>query len=101
MSLFKILERLLNNTDEEGECIIWNGYSKNGYGITQINGKQYYVHRLSYMIKIRSENIPKYINGEAAGVVHLCGKSKCVNTDHLELKAQENMNRLDYCIHTF
>ena len=82
----RVMERLLNNTERKGSCIIWKGwFTKAGYGRTQFKGKSEFVHRVSYMVKKRSENIPKYINGEIAHVMHLCGNSKCVNPDHLEL----------------
>lgn len=81
-----IRERILSNSERGGDCIIWKGwFSSSGYGRTQFKGKSICSHRLSYMTKIRSEDIPTHIDGEVANVMHLCGNSKCVNPDHLEL----------------
>ena len=81
-----IEKRLLSHTYEKGECIIWNGWCNDaGYGKIQLRGEFLFSHRLSYMIKTRSENIPTHINGELAHIMHLCGNDKCVNKDHLKL----------------
>lgn len=42
-------------------------------------------HRASYLIKTKGEPIPREIDGMTAHVRHLCGKSLCVNPDHLEI----------------
>ncbi|CAN0020314.1 unnamed protein product, partial [Pylaiella littoralis] len=42
-------------------------------------------HRASYLIETKGEPIPREIDGMTAHVRHLCGKSLCVNPDHLEI----------------
>jgi len=82
----KVTERLNKKSHKEGECMIWDGFiTESGYGRIQFKGRMVFTHRLSYMAKIREENIPKEINGEVANVMHLCGNSRCVNPSHLEL----------------
>ena len=81
-----VIKSIMSKTEKEGECIIWKGWVTScGYGRIRCMGKNYFSHRLSYMTKIRSEDIPTHIDGEVANVMHLCGNSKCVNPDHLEL----------------
>lgn len=82
------LESILTKTytDDDG-CMIWTGCTdkEEEYGVTSFRGSSEKTHRVSYMIKIQSEIIPKYINGEITNVMHTCGKSLCVNPSHMEL----------------
>lgn len=82
----QVWERLKNNTDEDGECMIWNKLlHPNGYGITTLKKKSYCAHRLAYMVKLKGKPVPTEINGEKAMIRHLCNKPRCINPDHLQL----------------
>jgi len=70
----KVKQRLYNNSHKDGECVLWDGFlSESGYGRIQYKGRMVFTHRLSYMAKIREENLPMEINGYVAHVMHLCG----------------------------
>jgi len=81
-------DRLWSRVIKTSDCWIWTG-AKNSYGYGQIHkdGKNVYVHRVSF--EIHKGPIPK-------GLVldHLCRVRHCLNPDHLEaVTNQENMAR--------
>lgn len=60
------------------DCWLWSGKpNADGYGLKRCNGKQQYVHRLSYMYFIGP--IP-----EGHTIDHLCRVRNCYNPAHLE-----------------
>ncbi len=74
---YQIMLSALAIHGESDECLIWEGCkTKAGYGITHIEGRQRYVHRLTYDM-----------NNEApAGlleVCHKCDTPSCFNPRHL------------------
>ena len=67
-------------------CIEWTGtIGSHGYGVINIGGDVFCVHRLSYVLS----------NGEPPEddfVLHKCGNRKCINTIHLYSGSQvDNM----------
>ena len=71
-----------NNEFMGTPCILWTGYSRNGYGETTIFGKNFFAHVLACCIKNNMER------PEGLAVRHLCGSSLCINKDHLEFGTQ-------------
>ncbi|CAN0354706.1 unnamed protein product [Scytosiphon promiscuus] len=84
-SLDDVWKRMLEKTRRENECLLWTGCANKGYGQTTVYSKIMSAHRASYLIKTKGEPIPREIDGMTAHVRHLCGKSLCVNPDHLEI----------------
>ncbi len=82
----QVWERLKNNTDKDGECMIWNKcLNPYGYGNTRLKRKTYTSHKLAYMVKLGGKPVPTKINGENAVIRHLCNRPACINPDHLQL----------------
>lgn len=73
---------------EPNECWNWTGYTVGaGYGVMRVHGKQYLVHRLSYVL--HGGTIP---SGDT--VDHLCFNKVCVNPAHLDTcSLRENQRR--------
>lgn len=82
--------RLLDeNTERQGECIVWTGHINdvNGYGRTVVDGQRIYTHRLAYEL----------INGPIAEghvVLHRCDNPPCCNPAHL-LEGTQSDNCVD------
>lgn len=68
------------------DCIIWSkAKTKSGYGVTTVNGKTVYAHRLA--AEQAYGPIPKGVM-----VCHRCDTPSCVNPEHLFLGShKENM----------
>jgi hypothetical protein len=65
--------------NKTNDCWVWPGApSSGGYGRKKHNGKNEYVHRLSYMYFIGP--IP-----EGLAIDHLCRNRMCYNPAHLEV----------------
>lgn len=69
-------------------CWVWNlSLSRGGYAQTNIEGKSWRVHRLSYTVY--KGKIPEKLQLD-----HLCRVRNCVNPNHLEaVSAKENLAR--------
>lgn len=65
-------------TERHGECILWTGWTHNGYGKMYIDGRVVRAHR--YAWERANGPIP-------AGKVidHICHRPECVNPEHLRL----------------
>lgn len=78
---FAAVERLLRGRrggiERQGECWVWTGYARNGYGSVRVPGKNEYLHLLVY--RALTGPIP-------AGwqVDHLCRVRRCLRPKHLE-----------------
>lgn len=83
--------------DATGDCWLWQGWiATTGYGVFNMNDRQYLAHRLVYESLVAL--IPPGLT-----IDHLCRTKACVNPDHVELVSHgENARRAArrfYCIH--
>jgi hypothetical protein len=76
-----LLVRLRQRVSRQGTCLIYTGYLRNGYGCIQHLGRNYYVHRLSWVL--RHGEIPEGLN-----VLHRCDVPACLRRSHLFLGTQ-------------
>ena len=77
-------QRFWNQIEKTDSCWLWRGYLRNGYhGAIWLNGRMFYVHRLSYLLHIGL--IPP---GQM--VCHRCDVPNCVNPTHLFLGTQRD-----------
>lgn len=75
-------ERLLANTRQEGDCLVWTGSTRaHRYGVIKHCGKTIAAHRASYELHVRA--IP---DGQV--VMHTCDTPLCINPSHLVLGTQ-------------
>lgn len=73
-----IRRRLRVKTRSEGDCEVWVGHTKEGYGQITIDGMKKRVHRLTW--EIERGPIP-----EGMGVLHTCDNRACRKLSHLFL----------------
>jgi HNH endonuclease len=78
----QLVEHLLSRTIKQanplvpGDCLIWQGWKRNGYASAGYEGKMFKVHRFLF----------EYFNGPLGDLDpdHLCRVRACINIDHLE-----------------
>lgn len=71
-----VLARLRARTVESGDCWLWTGYTKNGYGALSVGNVDRYIHRLSF--EIHHGPVP-----EGQEVCHRCDVPTCWAPHHL------------------
>lgn len=62
---------------EKGECWIWTGQTRRGYGRFTIDGKQFAAHRVAWVLASGAEPKSEVLD-------HLCREPSCVNPSHLD-----------------
>ena len=68
-------------------CLVWGGRMKKGYGTLRVDGRDQYVHRLTY--EARYGPIPPNLELD-----HVCNNKACCHPDHLEpVTHAENIRR--------
>ena len=88
----RLYNKLLTNTVQEGNCLIWKrGHSGTGrgggYGRVNIDGGTMAVHRVMYAL-VHGPIPPK------KQIDHMCKNRLCCNPDHLEMVThKENQRR--------
>ena len=72
----------------QGGCFMWGGGRSGKYGRIRLTlphqeSKSHYAHRLVYQLYMGNYQLPASLE-----VSHLCGKTLCVNPQHLVLEAR-------------
>lgn len=82
--------RLIASVNKSAEgCHVWQGFSKNGYGVTSLNGRLEQAHRASWKVFIGDIPLGMQVN-------HKCHNRLCINPEHLYVGTQvENMADMD------
>ena len=102
-NFFKICKEKMNDKSElhrNGQCIIWTGCRKNGYGqfrfkdprLPGSDHKTRSVHRMALMVEIQNLDIPPILQAS-----HLCNVKCCINTDHLTFEDNYTNNSRKLC----
>lgn len=89
-----------------GSCLLWQGYTRNGYGVISDGGKQVYLHRWVIAQIVGWDAIKGKV------VRHTCDTPLCCNPEHLLVGTKaENMRDMfdrgrnrngrerDHCVH--
>lgn len=76
--IISLRHRLAARTQAEGDCEVWVGQRKAGYGNIKVRGKNRRTHRLTW--EIERGPIP-----DGLGVLHQCDNRACRKLDHLFL----------------
>ena len=86
-----ILERLTSKCSVQDSpvhlsesCLIWSGYTRNGYGQMSVQCKTYDTHVLALLLHLGLTEQPKGENGRALHARHKCQNTQCVRASHLE-----------------
>lgn len=71
------MNEIKNKVEFTDSCWLWHGkLNKNGYGVIQIDKKNYLAHRISYQLFNTGFN-------QRLGVLHRCDVRNCINPKHL------------------
>ena len=84
----KIRKRFWQKVEKTDSCWVWRaGVDRNGYGKFQVEGRNMFAHRVSFILSGRNIS-----NGLV--IDHICRNQRCVNPDHMEVVTrQENVRR--------
>jgi hypothetical protein len=73
--------------DKSGDCWVWQGWTRRGYGQYSLWGRSWGVHQIAYILEHGS-------TPEGLQIDHLCRNRACVRASHLEAVTQlENLHR--------
>ena len=84
--IISLRNRLDSRTEKQGDCEVWTGTLRQGYGRIRIKGKNVRVHRLTWIIE--RGPIPAGL-----GVLHTCDNRRCRKLNHLFLGDATANNR--------
>ena len=88
----KFVTRILQRTEKQGDCLIWQGAThRQGYGLMRYGKKMQTVHRI---MAIESGKFPDADFNTRIG--HTCGNYLCVNPDHLIEQTHSEVIRKAY-----
>ena len=74
------IERILERTERDGDCMIWKGATHSqGYGMMRVNGEMRTVH--SVVAELKYGRKPTKTSGDR--VTRTCDNAACVNPDHI------------------
>ena len=89
----KTLEEILENTERDGDCMIWQGGKhRQGYGMMRQRGEMRTVH--SVIAELVYGYKPDKYHGER--VVRTCDNNLCVSPDHVIIEKSANLTRKRY-----
>jgi len=89
----KTLEEILENTERDGDCMIWQGGKhRQGYGMMRQRGEMRTVH--SVVAELVYGYKPDKYHGER--VVRTCDNNLCVSPDHVIIEQTANLTRKRY-----
>jgi hypothetical protein len=89
----KTLEEILENTESDGDCMIWQGGKhRQGYGMMRQRGEMRTVH--SVIAELVYGYKPDKYHGER--VVRTCDNNLCVSPDHVIIEQSANLTRKRY-----
>lgn len=97
--LHKYTQKLAENSEisTNSHCRMWLQTPSKKYGVISCKissgWKSFYVHRLAYMIHIRSFDIPAGMD-----VSHLCHNNKCITVHHLSVEPHYINNNRQNCV---
>lgn len=81
------IRQLVEHISPKGDCIIWKGSTRDGYGRIKFKGKQTQVHRWFYQIMYGK--IPGKLD-----IDHLCRNRACLKLEHLDpVSRKDNRGR--------
>jgi hypothetical protein len=89
----KTLEEILENTERDGDCMIWQGGKhRQNYGMMRQRGEMRTVH--SVVAELVYGYKPDKYHGER--VVRTCDNNLCVSPDHVIIEQTANLTRKRY-----
>jgi DNA-binding transcriptional regulator YiaG len=71
------LQRMESKSQIRGECWVWTGYERNGYGSISVRNSNGYIHALSFAIAHGEPDLGNDV------VRHSCDTRRCWNPAHL------------------
>jgi hypothetical protein len=84
-----VWKRLLQKSSKQDSCLLWTGMIVNGYGQSSVDAKGYSVHKISFWIHNKFNNLEDIPQRDESGnryvIRHLCNKKLCFNPEHLSL----------------